>query len=129
MRRILLGWPPMENMLFVVSQFCDCIITTLFMQFYRSSGSENNRLYLYYKQVPDPLLSFDCAHHSVDSPPMTTAAAADGTSGESTSTPTQFAHQPAPPNGEFVSAVCWKRNSNVILAANSQGQTFVLELQ
>lgn len=92
-------------------------------------GSENNRLYLYYKQVPDPLLSFDCAHHSVDSPPMTTAAAADGTSGESTSTPTQFVHQPAPPNGEFVSAVCWKRNSNVILAANSQGQTFVLELQ
>ena len=29
---------------------------------------------------------------------------------------------------EFVSAVCWKANSNVMVAANSQGTIKVLEL-
>lgn len=29
---------------------------------------------------------------------------------------------------QFVSSVCWKRNSNVLLSANSQGTIKVLEL-
>jgi hypothetical protein len=29
---------------------------------------------------------------------------------------------------QFVSSVCWKRNSNVLLAANSQGTIKILEL-
>uniref|UniRef100_A0A915EII1 Uncharacterized protein n=1 Tax=Ditylenchus dipsaci TaxID=166011 RepID=A0A915EII1_9BILA len=30
---------------------------------------------------------------------------------------------------DFVSAVCWKKNTNVIVAANSQGTTHILQLQ
>lgn len=69
-------------------------------------GSENNQLYLYYKGLSDPLMQYDfgCANSS-QSPLSETDGAFD-----------------------FVSAVCWKKNSKIILAANSQGTTRILQL-
>lgn len=96
-------------------------------------GSENNRLYLYYKMVPDPLLSFDCALRSVDSPSISAdqSRADYPLIGSSNATAPNTGSMEHASNGtnDFVSAVCWKKNSNVILAANSQGQTFILQLQ
>ncbi|KAL3098460.1 hypothetical protein niasHS_000011 [Heterodera schachtii] len=149
-------------------------------------GSENNQLYMYYKAIGEPLLSFDfgkrcvsypsppvvppaAPHHSAfssSSNPTTDFLAASttadftftghgntifGTGGPSpwhtpspsvelhhtvagtvtgtNSSSTALQQQPTAGSGDFVSAVCWKRNSNIVLAANSQGQTFVLRLE
>ncbi|KAK0404625.1 hypothetical protein QR680_017545 [Steinernema hermaphroditum] len=76
-------------------------------------GSENNQLYLYYKGLSAPLMNYDFA----------TSEGAD--TGEfSPMPPTEVAAG----TSDFVSAVCWKKNSNVIVAANSQGTTQILEL-
>lgn len=74
---------------------------------YLACGSENNSLYVYYKGLSKPLLiySFGVEQSVLENDRRTT--------GE---------------NGEFVSAVCWRKNSNVVLAANSQGIIRVLEL-
>uniref|UniRef100_A0A914IAJ2 RING-type domain-containing protein n=1 Tax=Globodera rostochiensis TaxID=31243 RepID=A0A914IAJ2_GLORO len=142
-------------------------------------GSENNQLYLYYKAIDEPMLSFDFGQRCVIYPasqqpnnnnapssalPASLASASNasellgttdflpaaagnahgissgaaswqslfgdfyGTVGggttSSSSTPNAGSN-----TGDFVSAVCWKRNSNIVLAANSQGQTFVLRLE
>jgi len=73
---------------------------------YIACGSENNSLYCYYKGVSKQLLTFkfDTIRGVMDR---------DKRDEES---------------NEFVSAVCWKPNSNVVVAANSQGQIKVLEL-
>jgi len=73
---------------------------------YVACGSENNSLYVYYKGVSKQLLTFkfDTVRGVLDK---------DKRDEES---------------NEFVSAVCWKPNSNVVVAANSQGQIKVLEL-
>ncbi|KAL3094213.1 hypothetical protein niasHT_023646 [Heterodera trifolii] len=145
-------------------------------------GSENNQLYMYYKAIGDPLLSFDFGKRCVSYPPppaaphhsaissssnsttdfLAATTTADftftghgntifGTGGPSpwhtpspsvelhntvagtftgtNSSSTTAQQQPTAGNGDFVSAVCWKRNSNIVLAANSQGQTFVLRLE
>ncbi|TKR81137.1 hypothetical protein L596_015065 [Steinernema carpocapsae] len=78
-------------------------------------GSENNNLYLYYKGLSNPLMNYDFA-----------------TSSEGSSEISEFA-MTAPNNeitggSDFVSAVCWKKNSNVVVAANSQGTTQILQL-
>ncbi|VDN59224.1 unnamed protein product [Dracunculus medinensis] len=66
-------------------------------------GSEDNQLFLYYKGLTDPILRYDfsfaeCVPLSVDSA------------------------------NDFVSAVCWKKKSNVIVAANSRGIIQILEV-
>ncbi|XP_066915253.1 E3 ubiquitin-protein ligase COP1-like [Clytia hemisphaerica] len=73
---------------------------------YIACGSENNSLYCYYKGVSKQLLTFkfDTIRGVMDR---------DKRDEES---------------NEFVSAVCWKPNSNVVVAANSQGQIKVLEM-
>uniref|UniRef100_A0A914KRK3 RING-type domain-containing protein n=1 Tax=Meloidogyne incognita TaxID=6306 RepID=A0A914KRK3_MELIC len=96
-------------------------------------GSENNRLYLYYKKVFDPLLSFDCTTRSVDNIQPTAPETTTGNATSSTNPSPSFS-DPVPPTqhhstNDFVSAVCWKRNTSIVLAANSQGQTFILQLK
>ena len=100
---------------------------------YITCGSENNSLYMYYKGLSKPLFSFrfdtmrslldrpdggghgSRAHrgHGEDGHVDPAAAAASGT---------------AAVNNEFVSAVSWRQNSPVVVAANSQGTIKVLEL-
>uniref|UniRef100_A0A1I8BAT2 WD_REPEATS_REGION domain-containing protein n=1 Tax=Meloidogyne hapla TaxID=6305 RepID=A0A1I8BAT2_MELHA len=96
-------------------------------------GSENNRLYLYYKKVFDPLLSFDCTTRSVDNSQPSFAPETTAVNATSCSNPSPSFSEPPPTQAhstnDFVSAVCWKRNTNIVLAANSQGQTFILQLQ
>ncbi|CAG9535509.1 unnamed protein product [Cercopithifilaria johnstoni] len=69
-------------------------------------GSENNHLYLYHKGLCDPLMCYDFGRAD------TTRSALLSTDSSS----------------DFVSAVSWKKNSNVVVAANSQGTTHVFEL-
>ncbi|XP_017778851.1 PREDICTED: E3 ubiquitin-protein ligase RFWD2-like isoform X1 [Nicrophorus vespilloides] len=73
---------------------------------YVACGSENNSLYVYYKGLSKKLFSykFEAARGVLE-------------------------HERREDElNEFVSAVCWKQNSNIILAANSQGTINVLEL-
>uniref|UniRef100_T1JKE0 RING-type domain-containing protein n=1 Tax=Strigamia maritima TaxID=126957 RepID=T1JKE0_STRMM len=69
-------------------------------------GSENNSLYIYYKGLSKQLLSFkfDTIRNVLEKEKKDEDA------------------------NEFVSAVCWKQGSNVVVAANSQGTIKVLEL-
>jgi E3 ubiquitin-protein ligase RFWD2 len=73
---------------------------------YVACGSENNALFVYYKGLSKQLFSFrfDANHGILDKDRKEEDA------------------------GEFVSAVCWKRMSNVVVAANSQGIIKILEL-
>lgn len=71
-------------------------------------GSENNALYLYCKGLSQPLL-----HYRFDVVKSALQLEKERSEEES---------------AEFVSAVCWKPDSNVIVAANSQGTIKILEL-
>lgn len=73
---------------------------------YVTCGSENNGLYVYYKGLSKHLLQFkfDAVRSFLDR------------------------DRKEEDVNEFVSAVCWKANSNVMVAANSQGTIKVLEL-
>jgi len=70
-------------------------------------GSENNSLYVYYKYLSEPLFkyTFDNHRNILDRPRVDPES-----------------------NNEFVSAVAWKKGSDVIVAANSQGSIKVLQL-
>uniref|UniRef100_A0A6V7I0B4 RING-type domain-containing protein n=1 Tax=Bracon brevicornis TaxID=1563983 RepID=A0A6V7I0B4_9HYME len=74
---------------------------------YVACGSENNALYVYYKGLTKQLFSykFDAVRTALD----------------------LQERREEDPNG-FVSAVCWKQMSNVVVAANSQGIIKILEL-
>jgi E3 ubiquitin-protein ligase RFWD2 len=74
-------------------------------------GSENNSLYTYYKNIKDPVLRYDFATRQTD-PRIS----------EITLMPNEQS------SSDFVSAVCWRKNSNIVVAASSQGNTHVLEL-
>lgn len=71
---------------------------------YVACGSEDNSLYVYYKGLSKQLLNFKIQGDKL----------ADA--------------EPTNDLNEFVSAVCWRKNCNVILAANSRGLIKVLEL-
>ncbi|XP_039250612.1 E3 ubiquitin-protein ligase COP1-like [Styela clava] len=73
---------------------------------YIACGSENNSLYVYYKGLSNPLLTykFDVVKSVLDRDNKDE----DG--------------------NEFVSAVVWRENSNILTAANSQGTIKILEL-
>ncbi|KAF9435725.1 RING finger and WD repeat domain-containing protein 2 [Entomortierella beljakovae] len=73
-----------------------------------SCGSENNAVYTYYKELRDPVVTVKFGNSN----PVTGEDTAD-------EDPTQF-----------VSSVCWKKNTsnNILLAANSSGVIKVLEL-
>ncbi|KAF9918491.1 coatomer subunit alpha [Lobosporangium transversale] len=73
-----------------------------------SCGSENNAVYTYYKELRDPVVTVKFGNSN----PVTGEDTAD--------------EDP----GQFVSSVCWKKNTsnNILLAANSSGVIKVLEL-
>ncbi|CAH1271706.1 RFWD2 [Branchiostoma lanceolatum] len=73
---------------------------------YVACGSENNSLYVYYKGLSKQLITFkfDTVRSVLDKEKKEEDA------------------------NEFVSAVCFKGNSNVVVAANSQGTIKVLEM-
>ncbi|XP_025828996.1 E3 ubiquitin-protein ligase COP1-like isoform X1 [Agrilus planipennis] len=73
---------------------------------YVACGSENNALYIYYKGLTKKLFSYKF---------------------EATRGVLENERREDEPN-EFVSAVCWKQHSNVVVAANSQGTINILEL-
>ncbi|XP_035837674.1 protein SUPPRESSOR OF PHYA-105 1 [Helianthus annuus] len=69
---------------------------------YIACGSESNEVFAYHKSFPMPITSykFGCS---------------DSISGDES-------------NGQFVSSVCWREKSNMIVAANSGGSVKVLKL-
>ena len=69
-------------------------------------GSENNSLYVYYKGLPKKILSyrFDQKRFTLENEP-----------------------QEEDPN-DFVSAVCWRKGSNVLVTGNSQGTIKILQM-
>lgn len=73
---------------------------------YVACGSENNALYIYYKGLTKKLFSykFEAIRGVLEQ------------------------ERREDEINEFVSAVCWKQNSNVVVAANSQGTINILEL-
>ena len=78
-------------------------------------GSENNALYVYCKALSQPLL-----HYKFDVVKSVLDASKERSS-------EQQQHNDAE-SAEFISAVCWKPESNVIVAANSQGTIKFLQL-
>ncbi|XP_015516837.1 E3 ubiquitin-protein ligase COP1-like [Neodiprion pinetum] len=74
---------------------------------YVACGSENNALYVYYKGLSRQLFSykFDAARSVLE-----------------------LQERKEEETNEFVSAVCWRQMSNVVVAANSQGIIKILEL-
>ncbi|KAM0866586.1 hypothetical protein ACQ4PT_042537 [Festuca glaucescens] len=72
---------------------------------YITCGSENNEVYSYYKTFPMPITSHKFG--SID--PITGQETNDD-------------------NQQFVSSVCWRGRSNMVVAANSTGSIKVLEL-
>lgn len=67
-------------------------------------GSENNAVYCYYKSLSKPVICHK----------FTKERTADTDDAEDTA--------------NFVSSVCWKKNSNVLLAANSLGTISIMDL-
>ncbi|KAK8711335.1 hypothetical protein V6N13_146619 [Hibiscus sabdariffa] len=72
---------------------------------YIACGSETNEVYCYYRSLPMPITSFKFG--SVD--PIS-------------------GHQNTDENGQFVSSVCWRQKSNILVAANSTGSIELLKL-
>lgn len=71
---------------------------------YVACGSEDNALYIYYKGLSKPLFSYKIDSNKIsDTDRMSEVS-------------------------DFVSAVCWRKGCNVVLAANSRGLIKILEL-
>eukprot|EP00698_Gefionella_okellyi_P024230 TRINITY_DN8495_c0_g1_i1.p1 TRINITY_DN8495_c0_g1~~TRINITY_DN8495_c0_g1_i1.p1 ORF type:complete len:597 (+),score=111.73 TRINITY_DN8495_c0_g1_i1:71-1861(+) len=72
---------------------------------YIACGSESNAVFAYYKTLSKPILWYRFT------------------------TPNPLTGEENDDDGsQFVSSVCWRRNSNILLAANSQGTIKVMEL-
>ncbi|XP_050438806.1 E3 ubiquitin-protein ligase COP1-like isoform X1 [Adelges cooleyi] len=80
---------------------------------YIACGSENNSLYVYYKGLQKRLFTFKFE--------PTTSILSNAAEEEKERRKDDDVN-------EFVSAVCWRQTSNIIMAANSQGIIKVLEL-
>ena len=87
---------------------------------YIACGSENNSLYIYYKGISEPLFKFkfDLMRSFFDRGLHTQAL------NQNNGVNSKLDED----NGEFVSAVCWRQGTNVIVGANSQGIIKLLEL-
>lgn len=72
---------------------------------YIACGSENNAVYAYHKSLPMPMAS----HAFRGADPVTGQEIEDDA-------------------GQFVSSVCWRDKSNMLVAANSMGNIKLLEM-
>ncbi len=81
---------------------------------YVTCGSENNSLYIYYKGLSKPLFNFKFDTVARSLLDRTADRRINGMADDDTN--------------EFVSAVCWRQGSPIVVAANSQGTIKVLEL-
>lgn len=117
---------------------------------YIACGSEDNALYIYYKGLSKPLFNFridSCSTGNVNSNGMISSSlrgsvgtGAGGSTGGGGGGISSNAVGSSGISGtasetdrfndvnEFVSAVCWRKQCNVVLAANSRGLIKVLEL-
>ncbi len=77
-------------------------------------GSETNEVYVYCKELPRPTISY-----RLGGVPARRSERGDSSGGCSGGGSSEC----------FVSAVCWKPGSNVLMAANSQGSMCALALQ
>lgn len=80
---------------------------------YIACGSENNSLYVYYKGLQRKLFTFKFEPNTA-----ILSVAED-----------EKERRKDDDVNEFVSAVCWRQSSNILIAANSQGIIKVLELK
>lgn len=71
---------------------------------YIATGSETNEVFVYYKDFPMPVLSYKFS-------------VADPISGQEIDDASQF-----------ISSVCWRGQSSILLAANSSGNIKLLEM-
>lgn len=72
---------------------------------YIACGSETNEVYAYYRSLPMPITSYKFG-------------SIDPISGKETDDD----------NGQFVSSVCWRKNSDMLVASNSTGCIKVLQM-
>lgn len=86
---------------------------------YIACGSEDNSLYVYHRGTSNPLFSYrlDSSNRSRDMNKNSFRSALQGNDSD------RFND-----TNVFISAVCFRRRSNVVLAANSEGYIKVLEL-
>lgn len=92
---------------------------------YIACGSEDNSLYIYYKGLSKQLFNF-----RIDSPPgMITRSSGGNSAGPSAGGAGTITDSDRYTDlNDFVSAVCWRKQCNVVLAANSRGLIKILEL-
>ncbi|KAJ7962528.1 SPA1 [Quillaja saponaria] len=72
---------------------------------YIACGSETNEVYCYSRSLPMPIISYKFG--SID--PIS-------------------GHEKSDNNGQFVSSVCWRQKSNMVVAANSSGTVKLLQM-
>lgn len=95
---------------------------------YIACGSEDNSLYLYYKGLQNQLFSYRIDYGSAtNNNGMISSSSRAGGVGTNAATSNTDAERFNDTN-EFVSAVCWRKQCNVVLAANSRGLIKILEL-
>lgn len=99
---------------------------------YIACGSEDNALYIYYKGLSKQLFSFridSCPAGGRSSGANAAGGAVGGTgSGGNNAVGTITDSDRYTDTNDFVSAVCWRKQCNVVLAANSRGLIKILEL-
>lgn len=101
---------------------------------YIACGSEDNSLYIYYKGLQNQLFSYRIDYGSGSSSNNLISSSSRPVVGSSSrpavgSTAISNADSDRFSDiNEFVSAVCWRKQCNVVLAANSRGLIKILEL-
>jgi E3 ubiquitin-protein ligase RFWD2 len=100
-------------------------------------GSETNEVFMYHQGLAQPSLrcklsAWDSGSSSSMGGPEAAGGTVAGTERGSTPPPAPAAAAaPAAGSGKspFVSALCWKKDSEVLVAANSKGGVWVLSMQ
>lgn len=94
---------------------------------YLACGSEDNALYIYYKGVSKPLFNYKIDGTPAGSKANNGNGSSNSRNSNSALTGINETDRFSDVN-EFVSAVCWRKHCNVVLAANSRGVIKILEL-
>lgn len=95
---------------------------------YIACGSEDNAVYLYYKGLSKPLFNFKMDGVSGTAGTLANSSfSASSRSGHGNAGLSSDSDRYSDIN-EFVSAVCWRKQSNVVVVANSRGIIKILEL-